>query len=305
VIKVLMFDLGDTLVDAQRRPFLHVREALAAIARLKTAAGRPLRSCLVSDFTLATPPATAAKVAALFAQYLDVLGATGLRPLFEPVAKRVTLSTHAGGMKPDRAVFEKALKRLGVTATLAECLLVTENAAHVRAARSKLHMRALQFRPPGAATGDFADWADAPALVAHEVAPDHEGNLHEAVKAHLAARGVELVTARAGQTGGDVEAAGQVWCPVTVPGCPDLAGLHVAMPVTSRIARGPRGALSAAALARPSKSDLDEAGAFVKTLVTHGQIAGRAGPVGAHPTHRIETDAQGVKRLVRARFSAV
>jgi len=300
-----MFDLGDTLVDAQGRPYPHVREALSAIARLKTAAGRPLRSCLVSDFMLAAPPATSPKVAALFAQYLDLLDATGLRPFFEPVTKRVTLSTHAGAMKPERAVFEKALKRLGVTATLAECLLVTESAAHVRAARSKLHMRALQFRPPGAAAGDFADWADAPALIAHEVAPDHEANLHEVVRAHLAARGVDLVTAKAIQAGGDVEAAGQVWCPVTVPGCADLAGLHVAMPVTRRIARGPRGALSAAPVAGPSMADLDEAGAFVKTLATHGQIAGRAGPVAAHPTHRIEVDAQGVRRLVRSRFSAL
>lgn len=300
-----MFDLGDTLVDARRQPYPHVREALAAIARLKTEAGRPLRSCLVSDFTLATPPPTAPKVAALFAQYLELLGATGLRPFFEPVKKRVTLSTQAGVMKPERAVFEKALKRLGVAATLDECLLVTENASHVRAARSNLHMSALEFRPPGATTGDFADWADAPALIAHEAAPDHEGNLHEVVKAHLSARGVDLVAAKAAQPGGDVEATGHVWCPVTVPGCADLAGLHVAMPVTSRIARGPRGALSAAPVVGPSKGDLDEAGAFVKTLVTHGQIAGRAGPVVAHPTHRIEVDAQGVRRLVRSRFSAV
>ena len=300
-----MFDLGGTLVDAHRRPYPHVREALAAIARLRTAAGRPLRSCLVSDFTLAAPPPTASKVAPLFAQYLELLSATGLRPFFEPVAKRVTLSTHAGVMKPERAVFEKALKRLGGSASLAECLLVTENAAHVRAARSKLHMRALQFRPPGAAAGDFADWADAPALIAHEVAPDHAGNLHEVVKAHLAARGVDLVTAKAAQPGGDVDATGQVWCPVTVPGCTDLAGLHVAKPVTSRIARRPRGALIAAPVAGPSKADMEEAGAFVKTLATRGQIAGRAGLVAAHPTHRIETDAQGVRRLVRSRFSAV
>ena len=35
------------------------------------------------------------------------------------------------------------------------------------------------------------------------------------------------------------------------------------------------------------------------------QIGGRAGTKALRPTHRIETDAGGVKRLVRSRFSAV
>ena len=305
MIKVLMFDLGNTLIDAQRRPFAHVREALATIAQLKTAAGKPLRSCLVSDFPLAAPPATPTKVAALFAQYLALLDGTGLRPLFEPVTKRVTLSTHAGAMKPDRAVFEKALRRLGGAATLEECLLITEDAGHVKAARGALHMQALRFQPPGAAAGDFADWADVPALIAHRLAPGHGANLHAVVKAHLALQGVELVTARAALHGGDVDAAGQVWCPVSVPGCDDLKGLQVTLPVTSKIKRGSGGRLVHAPVPSPSKADLAEAASFVKSLATHDQIGGRAGTKTLRPTHRIATDAQGVKKLVRSRFSAV
>ncbi|MBC7482350.1 MAG: hypothetical protein H7337_10750 [Rhizobacter sp.] len=305
MIKVLMFDLGDTLVGADRQPFPHARDALAVIGQLKTAAGKPLRSCLVSDFDLAAPPATPAKVAAIFARYLTLLDATGLRAFFEPVQKRVTLSTHAGAPEPDAAVFEKALRRLGARATLAECLFITENKAHVRAVRKHLLMHALQFRPPGATGGDFADWADAPALIAHEVAPDHADNLHAVVKAHLGFQGVELVTAKAAKAGGDVEAAGRVWCPVSVPACPDLEGLQVAMPVTSHIARGPRGKLSPAPVVAPSADDLAEAGAFVQSLAHHGQIGGRAGTKALHPTHCIKTDASGVKRLVRSRFSAV
>lgn len=305
MIKVLMFDLGDTLVGADRQPFPHVRDALAVIAQLKTEAGKPLRSCLVSDFDLAAPPATPAKVAAIFAHYLTLLDATGLRGFFEPVKKRVTLSTHANAMKPDAAVFEKALRRLSVRVTLAECLFITENKAHVRAVRKHLQMQALQFRPLGAIGGDFADWADAPALIAHEVAPDHADNLQAVVKAHLAAQGVELVTANVVKAGGDVQAAGQVWCPVSVPGCADLQGVEVAMPVTSRIARGPRGKLVAEPVAPPSANDLAEAGAFVEGLAHHGQIGGRAGTKALRPTHCIEIDAGGIKRLVRSRFSAV
>ena len=171
MIKVVFFDLGGTLIDGQRNPFPHVEAALTAITTMKTGAGRPVRSGLVSDFTMATPPVTPAKVATLFAQYLEVLDGTGLRPHFEPVAKRVTLSTHAGAMKPDRAVFDKALRRLGSSATLTDCLLITEDEGHVRFVRTQFAMAALLFR-----TGDhpdFTDWADAPALVADLVKAGH------------------------------------------------------------------------------------------------------------------------------------
>src|SRR5882724_3582878 len=108
MIRVVMFDLGNTLVDDAGHPFAHVARALPAIMSMRSAGGKALATCLVSDFTLAAPPATAAKVKPLFAQYLALLDATGLRPLFEPVARRVTLSTHAGVNKPDRALFQMA-----------------------------------------------------------------------------------------------------------------------------------------------------------------------------------------------------
>jgi FMN phosphatase YigB (HAD superfamily) len=85
---------------------------------------------------MATPPITPKKIRPLFEEYLEVLDQTGLRPLFEPVERRVTLSTHANAFKPDRAMFETALRRLRVRATLDECLLITENTAHIKAART-------------------------------------------------------------------------------------------------------------------------------------------------------------------------
>src|SRR5215472_9201578 len=106
MIRVLMFDLGMTLVDQENRPFRHVPAALTAIAKFETKGGKPLESCLVSDFDLAPPPVTAAKVNAIFKRYLEILDTTTLRPFFEPVKNRVTLSTHAGVMKPDRKIFE-------------------------------------------------------------------------------------------------------------------------------------------------------------------------------------------------------
>ncbi len=166
MIRVVMFDLGMTLIDAQNRPFAHVAHALETISTYKTKDGKPLRSCLVSDFTMPTPPITVQKKRALFDQYLDILGRTGLRPLFEPVNRRVTLSTQAGVLKPDRKVFETAVRRLRVRATLEECLFVTESSAHISAARQALHMRALQFASTGQPPFDFDDWSLFPALIA-------------------------------------------------------------------------------------------------------------------------------------------
>ena len=176
MIQVVMFDLGMTLVDADRHPFPHVEDALTAISGFKTADGKPLRSCLVSDFTMATPPVTIAKVAVLFKQYLMILEETGLRQFFEPVNKRVTLSTHAGVEKPDRKIFEKALQRLGADLSPEDCLFITEEPMHIEKARNILKMATLQFRSAGSNQFDFDDWAEAPALIANLVAPQQNGN---------------------------------------------------------------------------------------------------------------------------------
>src|SRR5262249_18458831 len=146
MIRVVMFDLGMTLVDGERHPFPHVTDALTALADFKTGDGKPLRSCLVSDFTMPTKPVTNAKVTALFEEYLAILDQTGLRPFFEPANERVTLSTHAGVLKPNRKIFEKALQRLGAELPLEDCLLITEDVNHIHEARTTLKMKALQFR---------------------------------------------------------------------------------------------------------------------------------------------------------------
>jgi FMN phosphatase YigB (HAD superfamily) len=166
MIRVVMFDLGMTLVDADRRPFPHVEDALTAICSFKAADGEPLCSCLVSDFTMAAPPVTDTKIAALFEQYLSILDGTGLRSFFEPVDKRVTLSTHAGVQKPDRKIFEKSIERLGTNVPLEECLFITEEPTHIEEARKNLKMATLRFRSVASDQFDFDDWAQAPALIA-------------------------------------------------------------------------------------------------------------------------------------------
>ena len=162
VIRVLILDLGNTLVAADRT-LPHVPEALTALHELDGATGEPLGIALVSDFDPAVPH-TPARVEAIFAEYLALLDGFGLRAFFEPVQRRVTLSTHAGVGKPDPRVYRLALTRLGTDAGFAECLSITENAGHVAACRA-LGMQALQFGV------DFDDWAQAPDLVRRLIDP--------------------------------------------------------------------------------------------------------------------------------------
>lgn len=304
MIRVVIFDLGLTLIDRHNRPFDHVPEALTAISEFKTSDGKSLRCCLVSDFTMASPPVTATKVRQLFEQYLDVLDETGLRPLFEPVQRRVTLSTHADAQKPDRAVFETALRRLRVNATLEECLFITENTAHIKAARTKLRMKALQFSATGSRPFDFDDWAQAPALVAHLADPQRKPNMRAAVEMFLAAGGVEVTTLEGGGAAGTFTATGRVWSPISLRGVGGRKPVHVAVPVHGEVTVGSKGALRSK-MSSPTDGDIEEASAFATSLATHGQIATAGAPRSAGATHEIEVDESGQQRLVRKRFSAV
>jgi hypothetical protein len=309
VVRVVFFDLGLTLIDDHQRPFPHVADALGTIARF-TAGGKPLRSALVSDVDMPAPPPTAAKVKAIFARYLAILDGTGLRPLFEPVSRRVTLSAHAGALKPDAAIFTTALKRLQAPAVpFGECLFVTENPAHVAAARTTLGMQALQFQSADAA-GDFDDWRQAPPMIAHLIDGAHGPNTEIALRHHLdTVLGFEAHSfrqERAAHAGAPstTTVAGTVWAPIDAASDPALQGVHAPFPSEASVRRGPRGQILSVQITRPAADAVAEASTFARSLATHGQIDGPPGPIGRTATHDIETDAQGRRRLVRKRVRA-
>jgi FMN phosphatase YigB (HAD superfamily) len=164
MIRVLMLDLGQTLVDGDT-PFPGVPEALEAIGDLTTGAGDPLATCLVSDWHMPPVPAKPQQIADRFKSYVDDLENMDLKPFFEPVDQRVTLSTHVGVGKPDCRVFQMALLRLGVPARLDQCLFITENPSHLAACQS-FGMKTLRFDASGSPAADFSDWSAAPALIA-------------------------------------------------------------------------------------------------------------------------------------------
>lgn len=297
MIKVLMLDLGETLVH-QTTVFPNVVEALDALSRFETADGKPLALCLVSDFEMPASPPTKEKIKAIFQKYLALLDGFGLKRFFEPVERHVTLSTHAGAFKPERSVFEMALKRLKVTARLDECLFLTENLEHVQACRN-LGMKTLRFGSPG----DFSDWSEGPLLIAKLVAPDNDLNLQLALNVRLAVThelaGVMVLEK---EPGDKIHSQAQQWVSVAQPGEESLAAQ---VPGEVEIELDSTGRIRSVEVGQPDSEMLEEFRSFAESLKANQQISRGAGVLQPGATHKIETDEKGRRRLVRKRFSAI
>jgi len=302
MIRVVLFDLGLTLVDAEERPFPHVEEALTTIQSFTAPAGRRLSTGLVSDFDMPAPPAKPASVRAIFDRYLAILDRTGLRDFFEPVRRRVTLSTHAGVMKPARQVFLTALARLRVQASLEECAFITENLQHIQAVRA-FGMSALHFHRPASSATEFDEWRQAPALVARLVDGPAGPNVESAVRRYLdATHAFDVETISPPKRGRTLAVRGTLWKPVGAAGGKSLASVHVPFEVEGEVTLDDSGSVRSIHLDEPSPDEVGEAATLVKSLAKHGQLVEssdtpRTGPA----THAIETDDQGRRRLVRKR----
>ena len=171
-------------------------------------------------------------------------------------------------------------------------------------ARETLKMKTLQFRSPESNQFDFDNWAEAPGLIASLVAPHEPANVHAAIKAHLAAQGIEMLASEPAESPGTTKFSGQMWSPISVPGFDDLQEVQVAIPVKGKVTRGRKGKVRSVAPKQPSAEQVAEATAFVRSLATHGRIAGQGKKAPMGPTHEIETDEKGNRRLVRKRFTA-
>src|SRR5262245_32045167 len=143
-MRVVFFDLGKTLEDGDVL-LPGARETVTAIQQLRDAEGGPVMTGLISDFDTPTP---ADPLPAIRERYVAILVTPGIRALFEPIARRATLSFEVGVFKPDPKIFRAALDKMEPDLPFAAAFFVTENLAHVQAAR-QLGMRAVHFRGPG------------------------------------------------------------------------------------------------------------------------------------------------------------
>jgi hypothetical protein len=305
VIQVLMLDLGETLVHNDT-VLPHVPQALETILGFDTAAGEPLEVCLVSDFHMPAQPGDQAEIDRLFAEYVEILDRFDLTAFFEPVEQHVTLSTHAGVLKPDRKVFETALERLGVDAPLAECLFITESAEHVAACRH-LGMQALRFSPTGQAPdADFTDWSEAPLLVARSLDPANDTNVHAALAVRVAAaEQLEDVTIDRTLDDGTLQCHAKAWCPISDPELDELDGVHVQLPVDVQVRLDEKQHVASVRYGEPSEEMRSEAAHFVRTLKANKQVAEPSASGAPGTTHVLQTDAQGRKLLKRKRYSVL
>lgn len=308
MIRVLMFDLGNTLVrESDLTLFPHVLPALQTMERFVTEDGRPLERCVASNFPAHVPvPPPRAEHA--LQEFVGLLEQAGLAGLFQPIERRVTISAQVGIPKPDRVFFEAALTRLGLPPVLETCLFITEEVEHIARATA-LGMQALRFggdQNPPAPGADFSDWAEVPALVAARVTPSGLPNLTAAVRTYLeAAHGLTVTAVTPPAREGDpFRAEAQARVPLSDPALGALRGVHVDVPVRPSVWLSASGHVTRVVGTAPSASERDEATQHVLSLVSNGQVYRLPGqsPLGA--THRVETDAEGRRLLTRKRFTA-
>jgi FMN phosphatase YigB (HAD superfamily) len=163
MIKIILFDLGNTLEDTEQGGLLPgAIETLEAIQGMRDGEGNAPILALVSNF--GDIPATPEQIRASQSDYVEIIRGLGILAFFEPVAQRVTLSTEVGAEKPSRRTFKAVLDKFGEEVRFQDVLFVTEAKPHVEAARI-LGMNAVHFKGPGETSGDLTRLLDLIPLV--------------------------------------------------------------------------------------------------------------------------------------------
>ena len=302
MIKLALFDLGETLLHGTT-PFPHAITALEAISRLHTRAGQPLVLGLVSDFLPADSPATEAKITAREQEYRNILVGARLSEFFEPFSSRVTLSTRAGVNKPDRRIFELAVKRSGVDASLDECAFTTEDADHLAKCK-EFGMVVIRFGTEPGLTPAFSNWSDAPRSFAGLLGPIDAHNQAVVTAAELSARHhlFGFIPAAPAQ-GSEYRGQARKLIELKDPKLGDLDGVFAELPTDVIVSLGEDQRVANVAATSPGKDEVADAVNFVAGLAKAGKIAIPGQPA-TGATHAVEQDDHGRKRLVRRHYSA-
>lgn len=153
---VILLDLGNTLLDDGDKPLAGAIDLLTALRSMSDSDGQPLKFGLVSDWDMSDDPA---RRPGLVNKYYAILKSAGIDHFFTPLEQRVTLSTEVGAFKPDPNIFQAALDKLDPGSSKHHALFVTENAAHVKAAREQ-GMMAIHFKGPGETSGEIEHLVD-------------------------------------------------------------------------------------------------------------------------------------------------
>lgn len=107
-MKIVLFDLGDTL-EHENILLPGAINTLSSIQNMKDDKNQPVALALISDFYEANNPD---ELKARQNEYYEIIQSLGIRSFFEPVGKRVTLSTEVGVTKPDKKIFRVAVDKI-------------------------------------------------------------------------------------------------------------------------------------------------------------------------------------------------
>ncbi len=302
MVNVLMLDLGDTLIRrSDQTVYPNVLQALEVIRNFQTSSGETLRVCLVSDYEM---PSASRPLDEIVTEFLLILESAALQTFFEPTEQNVTLSSHVGIYKPERRVFETAIERLGITATLDECIFITENTAHLQACRS-YGMKTIGFGETGGFEPSFSDWAEAPLLIARLINSAFQSNLTDAIGLRLAVSH-NLEVQQIEPTGvNEFHIYAKAWQPVSGNDMGALEDVRVQLPVEGTIEIDSQGRIKAMQITNPSEETVGEARTYVQSLIESNQVEFSSGELSPGKTYQVEETPSGERRLLRKRFSSL
>jgi len=300
MIRLLLFEFEDTLIDNSGKVFPHVIEAFKVMKGFETEHGKAPAMCLVS----VAPSSESPNPNEAFDQLVSRLEMLGLRSFFEPVSQGVTLLAHAGGKGIDRHLLEIAVSRSNTDTAPDQCVFLTGDHDAARSATDS-GFKTLVFGYDGAET-DFADWAVAPLLVAKMLDSNGMKNVEAALGLYLvASENMDLVSLTTSTDPDTLLGKVSAWHAITSEKLRNLSGVNVKLPAEIRVQLDPSGKVKTVDRAEPAPTDKEEAAHFVESLVTHGQIASESEVPPRGATHQINTDSEGRRYLVRKRFTAV
>lgn len=300
MVHLLVFEFEDTLVDERGRLFPFAVEALATIKNFETGAGRKPDMCVVT-----AQVSGALDAGAVVDQLLGQLDTAGLKSFFEPVSQKITTSRNAGSQGIDSNCLEVAISRSCSGSTPDQCIFLTGDRRATIAAKN-LGIRVLLFDRSGAPGADFADWSEAPLLVAKTLNSGYIRNVEAALRLYLKTKSnMDLISLTGSRESDTFLGKVNTWQPIRDEGLGELSGVNVKLPAEVTVQLDASGKVKHVDSARPSTADEQEAKHFLESLVNHGQIAPEAAPSSRGATHQIETDSEGRRYLVRKRFTAV
>ena len=289
MIKILIFDLWDTLVQGENE-FPHAREALNVLSKFENEAGDKLNMYLVSNQDGTTSLASERKLPSVFQDFTKLLKALNLKIFF----------------KEHEQPFDKSVSQSDITAEFDECLFISGDTKQLSICR-KWGMKVLRFTPSESGDADFGDWSEAPLLIARLAVPDSSYNRKVALQFYLATNfGLDLVSINYAISPDLIEGRVKKSFPVTIKTRDGaLETIQTLVPVNVMVKLNKNGKVSSVKSDEPNAEELAESAHFITSLEDNAQISHKHGKLKHNETHVLVADEKGQKRLKRKRYTAI